>query len=486
MSGRFFGRIAASVVATALVAGCGDERAGVRQVDLILTGLHVIDVESGHVAKDRAIIVDAGDILDIRSADDTDGYAAQTSRSYDDAYAIPGLWDMHIHLRGGEELAAANATMLSRYLPYGVTGVRDAAGSLSDKVIEWRDEVERGQRLAPHIHTGLLKIDGPDATWPGSIPVDSTDDIAPALDRLTAEGADFIKVYNSTISDELYMATLEAAESRGLLTAAHIPFSVPFSDVMAAGLDSVEHAMYVHKAASPRDDEIASALKAGDFEGRGGVFGSLIDSFDEDHARSVFRRMAEQGMAVTPTLYIDHLLSWLDTYPHSDDPELAHIPPEIVATYQGRVARAGRRSPERIAAAHARIGETIALVPLLEEEGVLLMAGSDSGAYNSFVYPGDSLHQEMRMMADSGMTALGVLQAATLNGPKWLGMDDRYGTLDPGKAADILILNANPLEDIGNARDMAGLVYRGEIIAMERLETLRNAVPGSANREVHQ
>lgn len=474
----FMNRIAPVLLIAAMLGGCDAAESDRRPADLILTGVNVIDVETGQVAADRAIVVAGGDILDIRASDDIEGFTAESVRAFDGAFAVPGLWDMHIHLRGGEDLAAANAVMLSRFLPYGVTGVRDAAGSLPDTVLEWREEAERGERLAPHIYTGLLKIDGPDATWPGSIAVDSEDDIAPALDRLTADGADFIKIYNSTISDDLYMAALEAAEARGLLTAAHIPFTVPFSDVMTAGLDSVEHAMYIHKAASPRDGEIAASLKAGEVAGRGGVFGALIDSFDEAHARDVFRRMAAQGMAVTPTLYIDHLLSYLDTITHSNDRELAHIPPAIVETYQGRVARAANRSPEQIAAAHARIKETIALAPLLEEEGVLLMAGSDTGAYNSYVYPGDSLHQEMRMMAESGMTTLGVLQAATLNGPKWLGVDNRYGTLEPGKAADILLLNANPLDDIGNTRDMVGLVYRGDIVPMQRLESIRNSVPG--------
>lgn len=475
-------RIWGVVLAGMFVASCGQQDAldekmeDVRAADLILTGLNVIDVESGGITADQAIIIRGGEIVDIRASNDVGGWTASETRDHAGDYAIPGLWDMHIHLRGGPELAAANAIMLSRYMAYGITGVRDAAGELPDEVSTWRNEIAAGTRVGPKIFTALRKLDGSGGGWPGSIPIDTVDDVAAALDQMVAGGADFIKIYNASIAPDMYLAALAGAEARGLRTAAHLPFAVSFEDIMLAGLDSVEHAMYLHKAASPEDAaisaEIMAAIEAGDGP-RSNAFERLIATQDDDYARAMFERMRQRGMAVTPTMYIDHLLQYLDQDDHSDDPEMADIPTEFAATYAGRVERGAARSAEAIASGHARVDATMALLPLVEESGVLILAGSDSGAFNSHVYPGDSLHHEMRMLVKAGVSPLAALQAATINGAIWLGESGHHGTLATGKAADILILTANPLEDINNTRLQAALVRAGRYITADELDAMK-------------
>lgn len=452
-----------------------------QEVDLVVAGVGVIDLETGTVAANRAILVDDGKIVDIRDAAGLDGVIAATGVAMPGAFAMPGLWDMHIHLRGGAALESENEALLAQYLGHGITGVRDAAGDLAPEVARWRAEIVAGRRIGPEIFTSLQKIDGKDATWAGSIAVETVDDIAPALDRLTGAGADFIKIYDSRITPELYLATLRAADARGLRTAAHLPFAIAFADALDAGLGSLEHALYLHKAASPLDREISAAVaearRTGDRAGAGDVFTRLLASENPDHARAMFRRMAESGTALTPTLYIDRLLRFLDSESHEQDPGLAEVPPGIRASYAGRVEAAMRRSPEAVERDHARMAATIRLTGIAAEEGVMILAGSDSGASNSYVHAGDSLHRELALLVEAGLSPLAALRAATINGARWLGVNQRFGTLAPGKAADILILEGNPLVDIANTRSALALVRGGVVYDRDRLAAMRTLDP---------
>lgn len=444
------------------------------EYDLAVVNVHVIDTLSGALRQNRTLFIDGDTIAAVApSSDDAENRAARVIDGAG-AYALPGLWDMHVHFRNGyagtPDLANENAVFLRQYLGYGVTGVRDAAGDLPDAVREWRASVANGDMLGPRIFTSLQKIDGEDPAWPGSIPVTDDASAAAAMDALLADGADYIKVY-SRITPEGYLAALRAAEARDAKTAAHMLFSVSFEDTIAAGLDSIEHTMYLLKAASPEDAEISDALRRGEFEGS--AFARLADSFDETTARAVLTDAAERGVAVTPTLYIAYLLGYLDQDDHQSDERLNAVPARLRATYADRVARAARRDPDDIAFDHEMAAMESALARLAHESGMMLLAGSDSGASNSYAYPGDSLHQELRMMAEAGIPRIDVLRAATINGARWLGVADRYGEIAEGRAADILLLDANPLEDIENTRAIRLVIKNGELLDAEDLADLR-------------
>jgi len=464
---------AALAAMTSLAANARD----VEEADLAITDLHVVDVESGEIHEDRVILIDDGRIYAVREQSDFDPAMAARVVAHPGAYAMPGLWDMHVHFRGGEERVSENAALLEQYLGFGITAVRDAGGDLADTVDRWRREIAAGERDGPRIFTPLLKLDGPGARWPGTLPIDSPADITLALDWLQARGADYVKVYSSTITPELYLDSLRAAERRDMTSSGHLPFAVTFESVMEAGLDSVEHALYLHKAASSADETITQAIReasrSGDRSGLGNPFARLLESEDEDRARSMFRRMAEADMAVTPTLYIDRLLRYLDQENPADDPRLEEIPRGIRETYRRRVENAEARSDDAIAFDHKRIQRTMALVPMAAEEGVRILAGSDAGAFNSYVFPGDSLHRELALLVEAGLSPLEALQAATIDAAGFLGETELYGTLEAGKTADILMLSANPLADIAHTREAVALVQGGAYMNAQRLEALR-------------
>ncbi len=447
-----------------------------------VTHVAVIDVASGEVGRDRTIVVRHGLIQAVVPAASAALPAGTLTVDEHGRYAIPGLWDMHVHLRGGARLAAANGRWLPQYLGFGITAVRDCGGDLPDAVLRWKAEVASGKIHGPRIFTSLRKIDGPDGAWAGSIPVTSAPEAAGAIDALEAKGADFIKVYDGSIRPDVYLAVLAEAERRGLLTAGHIPLSVPFEDAIDAGLDSVEHAYHLLEAADPDDRAAARRFARGgipaDFEPFFVAVSALGRAADEAHARKLFRKMAARGAALTPTLYIRR--AWDRIGPDDmgqDDPRLAAVPPAIRETYgPGLDILAYRTAAQR--ASDARLEQLeMRLTHVAAEEGVRILAGTDTGAENPGVYPGDSLHRELETLVAAGLTPLKALQGATIEAARWFHKADEFGTIAGGKAADFVILTANPLEDITNTRSIAAVVQQGVYFDSKKVETLRKLPP---------
>jgi imidazolonepropionase-like amidohydrolase len=443
-----------------------------------VVGVAVIDVETGAVRPEQTIVVRHGTIEWIGPAAAADLQAGTLVVEERGRYAVPGLWDMHVHLRGGPSLEAANERWLRQYLGFGITTVRDAGGDSPDAVRRFKQAVARGELYGPRIFTALSKIDGPEGAWTGSIPVASPADVAAALDRLQAAGADFIKVYDGSIDRQLYLEVLAETERRGLRTAAHVPLSVPFEDAIAAGLDSVEHAFHLLKAANPADRAASRHFEQEgipeDFEPYFVAVAVLGEHADERQARRVFREMAERGTALTPTLYIRRAwnrVTRLDA--GADDPRYEAVPPAIRETYAfGLEVFVYRTAHER--ASDRRLEKwSRRFTKLAAEEGVTILAGSDTGADNPLVYPGDSLHHELEALVDAGLTPLRALQAATIEPARWFGKTDELGTLTEGKAADFLILDANPLENIDNTRAIVAVVQQGVFFDADELAALR-------------
>ena len=451
------------------VSACRTEPA--QRVDLLLRDVTVVDVIDGELHPHRTIAVRGDRIAAIVSEQDAAGYEAARTIDAGGKYAIPGLWDMHVHFGGGKELIEENRNLLPLYLAHGITAVRDAAGDLSPSVFEWRDATAGGGLTGPRIFTSGPKIEGIDSIWPGDQEVDTEQDIDAALDRLQRWKADFVKITDNTLSPELFMTALRKAEQRGLRTSAHVPDALTIDEVGAAGLDSVEHIGYLLKAGSPKEKAIGQALAHGEIDG-GEAWEQWNASFDPELARTVYARMAEHGTAVTPTLNGSHVVAYLDRDDHRDDDYLKYIGPGLQATYTWRVERAAGDDAEAIARRHARFERNASLLPLLQQAGVTILAGTDAGFLNSYNYPGIGLHQELGLLVRHGLTPLQALQAATVNGARFLGHEDRHGSLAAGKAADLVLLDADPLADIAATSRIDTVVFQGRVHDRAQLDAM--------------
>ena len=433
---------------------------GQAAADLVITDANVINTVTGNVAPRRVIVIRKDTIVEIGDANAASRYRARQVVNAGGRYVIPGLWDMHMHFGGGDSLIAENRVLLGLFVAHGITAVRDAAGDLSSTVLAWRDSVARGLVDGPTIFTSGPKIEGINSIWPGDMEVATRAGVDSALDRLQRMRVDFVKLTDNALTPELFRYALGEIRKRGLKSSAHIPAAVPVREAIELGLGSIEHLSYAIRA-------------AGEFPGRERVAGA---PFDTANAMEVYRLMASRGTAITPTLNISRTLAFLDSEDHSKDEYLKYIGPGLQTTYNWRIERAAGATPEQLERRHANYGISSSKLPLLQRAGVQILAGTDAGFLNSFDYPGIGLHDELGLLVKAGLTPLQALQASTINGARFLGREARHGTLEAGKASDLVILDANPLADIAATRRIHGMVIRGSYRDRKSLDAMLDEV----------
>ena len=246
-------------------------------------------------------------------------------------------------------------------------------------------------------------------------------------------------------------------------------------DAVDAGLGSIEHLSYAIKAGSPREAELSRARADGRIPARV-TPEDAVARFDSATAMETYRLMARRGTAITPTLLISRTLAYLDREDHRADDYLHYIGPGLRATYRGRVERAARDDSAAVARRHRVYEFSSAKLPLLQRAGVLILAGTDAGFLNSYVYPGIGLHDELELLVAAGLSPLQALQAATLGGARFLGRQDRAGTVERGRVADLVVLDRDPLRDIRATRDIHAVVLRGAYLDRAALDEMLREV----------
>jgi len=472
-------RFRSALAAFALLAGTA---APAWAEDLLIRHANVVDVTHGRVIPNQAISV-RGDTIRAVGPDRTISRRYRTSRQVDASgrFVMPGLWDMHVHFGGGQELIEENKDLLPLYVAYGVTTVRDCAADISPAVLEWRSAIAEGRLLGPRIFTSGPKLEGYKPLWKGTIEVGTPAEVNAALDRLQPMSVDFVKITDNTLKPDIFLYAVQEAKRRGLKTSAHTPYALTILRAADAGLSSIEHLDYLIKAGSPREAQIGAEYAAGKLT-YAAASDAFVDTFDAAYAKGMYRKLAARGIAVTPTLNMSRILAYLDREDHSKDPALALIGPGLRKTYDWRVERAAKATPEQIAARHKKYELSVKVLPMLVEAGIPILAGTDAGYLNSFNYPGQGLHDELQRYVEAGMTPQQALASATVTGPAFLGHSARYGAVAPGKAADLLILDANPLQSIAATRAIRSVVLRGTLLDRGALDALLAQAKAKAAR----
>jgi len=463
-----------------VVLSAGYSQPSTKKFPLVITNVTIIDVSTGKIARNRLLAI-SGD--SIKAVDDTKMVAKYKADRYVDGmgkYAMPGLWDMHVHFRGGDSLIGANKALLPLFLANGITTVRECGGDMTPSVMTWRKATALGELAGPRIFTSGPKLDGPGAVWAGSIPVTTPEEVSKALDSLQKIGVDFVKIYDSKISHDAYLEIITQAKKRGMKVTGHMPFTVELKEAAGLGMDGSEHLYYVFKACSSKEDSITDLIRQSEHTARPiGLFAALpplYNTYDSEKAKSLFKFLAEKNFTITPTLFITKTLAEIKETDHTKDSMLAYIDPGIQATYQGRVRGAMRQTAEGTQFKKKYDELCTSLVPQMYAAGVNIVAGSDCGASNSYVYPGTSLHGEIKLLVAAGLTPAQALKTATVNGAKFLKIANFYGSLQAGKCSDLILLDSNPLENI-NAIDQINVVMaNGKLYTSADLNALLASV----------
>jgi imidazolonepropionase-like amidohydrolase len=429
--------------------------------DLLIRHATVVDVEHARTTKDQAIATRDGSIVAVAGDAAIAGHwHARNTIDARGRYVIPGLWDMHVHFGGGADLVEENQALLPLYIAYGITTIRDCSGDIPEEVLLWRGEIASGALAGPTLLSSGPKIEGIKPIWKGTLETGSRADVDAAIAKLQGLHVDFVKITDSTLDPQLFLYAVAQARAAGLNVSGHIPMALTVRQALDAGLSSIEHIDYAFKAGAKHEAAIVGDFAAGRIT-RAEADRRIDADFDEATAMDAYRDLARRGVFVTPTLNGSRILAWLDQDTHANDAYLAYIGPKLRKTYEWRIQRAAKADAVAIAERHAHYEQLAAVLPMLQQAGVTILAGTDAGFLNSFDYPGVGLHDELALYVDKGLTPAEALATATRAGPAWFGTLERYGAISPGKVADIVVLERNPLEDIRASRDIHAVILRG-------------------------
>jgi imidazolonepropionase-like amidohydrolase len=442
--------VVAAVALAAGLAACGgrgeqaSQPAPPPEPSLAITHVTVVDVAAGRLLPDQSVVTQGGRILRTGDAARLAVPAGATVVDGRGNYLIPGLWDMHVHTLFDAEVAR---DFLPRFVASGVTGVRDMGGKVN-VMRTARFAVLAGTLVGPRIVAAGAILDGPqpvDSTV--SIAVGTPDQARAAVDSLAAYGADFIKVY-TLLPRAAYFAALREAARLRVPVAGHVPEGVTTLEAADSGQRSIEHLR----------DELDPICRAVD-----AACGRLLDSL----------RVHETWLV--PTLVVLRAKAILDDTSLVADPRLAAVP-EVVRSAWERIRADKRARPATYwREKRARFRGELALTGDAWRRGVPLLAGTDAGAL--YTYPGSSLDDELAQLVQAGLTPAAALRAATLGPAEFLGAADSMGTVAAGKVADLVLLDADPLADIGNTRAVRAVVLRGRLFAGAALDSLRATGP---------
>lgn len=446
-------------------------------------GVTVVDVEHGTLLPNQTVVVAGGRIERVEESHRAlpPGTTVIPARG---RYLLPGLWDMHVHLAavaidrlgnrpGNYEINAS--WHLPLFLAHGVTGVRDMAGNFR-MLRTWRDQIASGERAGPRIvHTGW-KIGAAEPVVPRAPRDPHTEsDLRRAVALAADAGVDFIKV--ETLQPEELRVVAEEAHKRGLQVVGHVGPWMTLRTASELGLDGVEHLHQGVAAGSAEDDALAESADR-EFSWWGE---RLVRIGWWDHARR--RRQRAERMLVTwdsvteartievlvrnhteqtPTL--SALRDIQRIQPEIPPARLAWLPPKILRTDTTDKAV----GPWREQIFVNQFALQMRVTRMMQRAGVPILAGTDSPGTRRV--PGMSLVDELELLVEAGLTNLEALQAATIAPARFMRMSDSLGTVTPGKVADLVLVDENPLASLGALRSVRAVVAGGRYYSREELD----------------
>jgi imidazolonepropionase-like amidohydrolase len=463
---QVWARAGALALLLLLVPGAGGRDAA--QL-LVIDDVTVVDTAEMVAVPGRQVWIQEGRIIAVRPAS-TPLPAGTRVVDGRGKFLIPGLWDLHVHL------GLTDGSVLGLLVASGVTGVRDLGG-IFDRVRGLRERVRSGALVGPRIFTAGTILENPrfiailqmlserleepystalrDLTE-DRVAVASPEEARAAVARLAEAGADCIK-FRSVASLEILRALAEEARRHGLALVGHAPQGIPVAEAAEAGQRSIEHSLIGSEAPAPEEEA------------------------------AILQRLAAADVVVVPTLVTfratrllpaEQQRTLMEDVDGRLDPRRRYVGAGLLAYWRLQIRLDEFESPADWEAQHRA---NVRLLRRLHQAGVPILPGTDLGA--RFIYPGWSLHDELALLVEEvGMKPGEALQAATLGAARLLGLQVQAGTIERGKMADLVLLDANPLESISNTKQIQAVFLAGRYLDRRALDRLREEATRAVSR----
>jgi imidazolonepropionase-like amidohydrolase len=447
---------------------------------LELSDVTVIDTTGAQSKAGQSVVVEGDRISqvgDSRKVHAPKGGQVVNARGL---YVIPGLWDMHVHVWETERT-------FPLFVANGVLGVRNMGGHLDD-LKRWRTQVINGDLLGPHMVISGPLVDGLDPAHPDhSVVVHNPAEARTIVDSLKQSGVDFIKVFDHLTPEE-YNAIADECKKVGLPFAGHLPQGIWASDASTAGQLSIEHLLGSLEESSRNFDQIVHLNDSPPSSPAERTARDLVllkletDGYDPERLKNLAAIFVKNGTWQVPTLVAGKATAFLNDEAALSDPRLAYVGREDRKDWTDARARLlAANPPEFWTLSRAAYKEKLAITREYHRDGVSILGGTDAGG-PPFVIPGFDLHNELAALVQAGFTPLEALQSVTLDAAQFLGRADEFGTVANGKAADLVLLDANPLDDIRNTQKIRAVVVQGKYLDRAALDALLAHVKESASR----
>ena len=428
-----------------------------------ITHVAVVDVEHGTSNRDVTVVIAGRRITAAGPTASTKVPAGARVIDGHGKWLIPGLWDMHVHTA-----VPTGQPLLSLYVANGVTGVRDMGGDF-DLINGWRRAIDAGNLVGPRIVAAGPYLEGHGSPI-AHIEVHTPDDARRAVDSLSVLGVDFVKVH-SALPRETFFAAAREARVKHLALAGHLSRNVTVEEASDSGQRSLEHLLGFVNVCTPAE---SVAFAAADPLRR-----IVFNSCTSQDQRAVYQHLARNGTWVTPTL----TPAWeFAVLPRHDVPgdTLARFLSDSLQRYMVAIFEPPPAlPPEANVLGRRMFAKRHELVRALYDAGVPLLAGTDAPMRNS--PPGFGLHEELLELVRSGLTPGAALRSATYEPARYFRALDSLGTIAPGKLADLVLLDGDPLARIENAHRIAAVFTRGRVYDRKALDQMLAAAARAAH-----
>jgi imidazolonepropionase-like amidohydrolase len=451
--------------------------------DLAITNVTVIDGSGKAAQTDMMVLIKDDTIISIEKSHSLTQNPGLKIIDGKGKFLIPGLWDMHVH---GSADTIFNLLMIAN----GITSVREMYTSRENfsYYIQWRNKTEENKIVGPHLYIPYATF-GQDQKWFGGEIISTPEQAIEFVREAKKMGADFIKIFDM-YDKEVILTLYKEAKMEHIPVAGHAPICLDYSEAADAGQRTFEHLYGILISTSTKEDSLRKAALCETKNANNDISAfchhyffaqpeEWYSTYDSVKADRLFKHLKETGCFICPTFAVfENMLSILDSSKITDEQKRYVSENCWKYWYDLRGGFTGALTPSDYNSVRKAFKNRFEMVKIMHGYGIPVVAGTDEsgGCPKSFSIQGFVLHQELSLLVKAGLTPMEAIESTTSNAALAMNVSGKTGTVAVGKCADLVLLDANPLDDINNTRKINSVIKSGNYYSRSQLDSILSIV----------